>query len=229
MSINNGSKLLAVDMDDVLVHIATPWVRRAFLRPKLRMGWMPSARFADMSDPDLQSQVLARPQSYVQRWLVEDHGFPEMLLQEFDLTYRADPTFYDNLPMTPLCEAIVAALALPGRIMHVHVVTHNYSNSDPVVSSKDRWLNKVFGGSERVSIHHLEATQKKSEKLKEVCPSPDTFADDSMKNVIDVLLNEAVKPREILIPSMAHNQLAPEITALAVLRKIDINYYDNVL
>ena len=227
MSINNGSKLLAVDMDDVLVHIATPWVRRAMARPKLHLAWPKAAAIAEF--PNLQEQVLARPQSHIQRWLVEDHGMPEALVAEIDLTYRADPNFYDELPMTPFCAGVVAALALPGRVAHVHVVTHNYSNTDPVVASKDRWLRSVLGGPERVTIHHLEASQKKSEVLKKHCPEPDTFADDAMKNVIDVLLNDDVRPREILIPGMAHNQLAPEVAKLAVLRRIDLNYYDKVL
>jgi hypothetical protein len=38
-----------------------------------------------------------------------------------------------------------------------------------------------------------------------------------------------VRPHEILIPRMGHNELIPEIQQLAFLRRISINYYENVV
>ena len=228
---NNGSKLIVVDVDDVLVHIATPWVIRAVQRvPQIAMvaphlaEWLRTAPSQVIHDT-----VIARPQPHIQQWMVQEHGVPEELIPKIDLVYRADPEFYDELVPTTFCAGLIAALSLPGRVNHIHAVTHNYANSDPCVESKDRWLRNMLGGPERLTIHHIEAGQKKSEVIREHCPEPDSFADDAMKNVIDVLLNDDVRPHEILIPRMGHNQLLPEVQQLAFLRKININYYDNVL
>ena len=223
MSLSNGSKLMAVDTDDVLVHISTPWVERARMRPSLAQ-YVPAGGAVALEDV-----LLGRPQPYIQQWLVDACGMPTDLLEELDLVYRADPHFYDELPPTMFCRGIMSALALPGRVAHVHVLTHNYSNSDPCVESKDRWLRKHLGGPERVTIHHIEAGQKKSDVLRQFCPEPDAFADDSLKNVIDVLLNDAIRPHEIIIPRMGHNAVTPEIEQLAFLRRIKISYYEKVL
>ena len=77
-------------------------------------------------------------------------------------------------------------------------------------------------------ISHTPA-QKKSEVLRQFCPEPDAFADDSLKNVVDVLLNDAIRPHEIIIPRMGHNAVTPEIEQLAFLRRIKISYYEKVL
>lgn len=226
--LHNGSKLLATDMDDVLVHISTPWVLRALARPRLLEAWGEGARRV-AALPDLTNRIVERPYPHLQQWLEDDMGMPKSLRGEVDLAYRADPAFYDELPPTVICQGIMAALALPGRISHVHVVTHNFSNSDPVVEGKERWLRRHLGGPERVTIHHLDASQKKSDVLKQFCPEPDSFADDAMKNVVDVLLNDRVRPREILIPQMGHNIADPEVVRLAALRRIKLTYYDTVL
>lgn len=223
---DNGSKILALDTDDVLVHISTPWIERLLSRPQLAFA-LPRLSGRKASD-GLQAEVIARPQPHIQQWLKEHHGLPDGLIGQVDLTYRADPHFYDDLPPTAFCSGIAAIMELPGRISHIHIITHNFSNSDPSVASKERWLRKQLGGPERVTIHNLEAGQKKSEVLRVHCPEPSTFADDSMKNVVDMLLNDAVRPHEILIPRMGHNMLLPEVQQLAFLRRISINYYENV-
>jgi hypothetical protein len=224
---DNGSKLLALDVDDVLVHISTPWIERLMLRPQLAFA-LPKLMGRTASD-GLQDEVIARQHPHIQQWLQAHHDLPAGLLGQVDLTYRGDPNFYDDLPPTTFCKGIAAIMDLPGRISHIHIVTHNFSNSDPSVASKERWLRKQLGGPERVTIHNLEAGQKKSEILQKFCPEPNAFADDSMKNVIDMLLNDAVRPHEILIPRMGHNELIPEIQQLAFLRRISINYYENVV
>ncbi len=227
----NNSKLIVVDVDDVLVHIATPWVIRAFERiPQLAMAAPNLAEWLRAAPrEEIHATIISRPQPHIQQWLVQEHGVPEALIPKIDLIYRADPSFYDELPATAFCEGIRRAMSLPGRVGHVHAVTHNYANSDPSVASKERWLREKLGGPEHLTIHQVEAGTKKSDVMRKVCPNPHTFADDAMKNVVDVLLNDDVKPNEILIPRMGHNNILPEIQQLAFLRKITINYYENVL
>ena len=85
----------------------------------------------------------------------------------------------------------------------------------------------MLGGPERVTIHNVESGTKKSEIMHKFCPEPDSFADDAMKNVVDILLNDKVRPHEILIPRMGHNSaLPPETSLLARLRGITVTHYD---
>ena len=228
---NNGSKLLAVDVDDVLVHIATPWVVRAFQRhPQLALAAPQLASWLrEAPTEEVHGAIVARSQPHVQQWLLQDHKLSESLIPLVDLTYRGDPHFYDDLQPTAFCQSIMNALSLPGRVSHIHAITHNFSNGDPCVASKERWLRRILGGPERVTIHNVESDTKKSEIMHKFCPEPDSFADDAMKNVVDILLNDKVRPHEILIPRMGHNNILPEIQQLAFLRKIQINYYENVL
>lgn len=217
---SNSSKLVAVDVDDVLVHISLPWVERS---RSLRAvaPYVPSAA-------DLAERLLARRQPHIQQWLVGEHGMPEELIGELDLLYRADPTFYDDLQPTTFCRALMGAMELPRRVSHVHVITHNYSNSDPAAESKERWIRRYLGDKDRVTIHHVEAGTKKSDIMRDHCSEPDVFADDSLKNVVDILLEDRVRPNEILIPRMGHNAVSADIVKLATLRGIELNYYERV-
>jgi hypothetical protein len=218
-----ASKLLVLDTDDVLVHIATPWMMRAFSNPAVAPGWTRPTGLDERA-------VVARTYPHIQPWLVAVHGLPKDAVSAFDDVYRRDPMFYDDLPPTRFCQGVMAAMAKPGCVEHVHVITHNYSNGDPSAESKDRWLRRYLSDAARVTIHNVESGEKKSEVMRKHCPNPDTFADDSLKNVVDVLLNDAVSPYEILIPRMGHNEvLPPEMAKLALLRRISINYYENII
>jgi hypothetical protein len=223
----NGSKILALDVDDVLVNITFPWCERLKHRPNLFNaldGKLSSDRGQLMSD------VVNRKQPHIQQWLQENHNLDKDLLHEVDLVYRSNPVFYDDLEPTKLCRAIQMALDLPGRINEICVITHNFNNNDPCVESKDRWLRKYFSAAgDKLHIHHVESPEKKSSIMEKYCPEPDVFADDSLKNIIDVLLNDKVRPHEILIPKMGHNEVSPDMYALAALRKIKINHYTDIL
>jgi hypothetical protein len=225
----NNAKLIAVDTDDVLVHITTPWILRAAAHPDLRQLLEAVIGKHYPNDGDLTRALLARPHPYIQDWLTAAHALSPSLYPALDMVYRGDPAFYDDLPPTQYCQAIRAAMSMPGRVAHVHVITHNFDNADPCAESKERWLRRWLGERDRVTIHHVQAGQKKSDVIAEHCPEADSFADDSMKNVVDILLHDGCKPREILIPRMGHNVMSEQIATLAVLRKISIVYYENAL
>ena len=214
-----SKKILAVDVDDVLVHICTPWVA-------LAKAHGPTSAYI----PDrFNAALLGRRQPYIQQWMRDDLGMPQELLPQVDSLYRDNATFYDDLPPTQFCTGVMRALALPGRVSHVHVITHNFSNGDASAASKERWLRTHLGGPERVTIHNVEVGQSKSDVMQRHCPEPHAFADDSLKNVADVLLNDKVRPHEILIPRMGHNALTRDMVELAFLRRIAVNYYEKVL
>jgi len=153
------------------------------------------------------------------------------LRDEFDAVYREDSTFYDDLQPTSFCQGIILALEETRAIQQVHVITHVFAHGDPVNASKRRWLQRwLRPGELPVVVHEVEGHLKKSDIMREHCPESDLFADDAMKNVIDVLSAEGVHVGEILLPRMGHNSPAlPDVELLAELRRTAIGYYLNVL
>ena len=224
-----NSKVLALDVDDVLVHISTPWVVRALEHPRLGQ-LLTSLRF---QTPALLHQVVVgRSRGHIQPWLVEQHGLPASSIPEFDSLYRDAADFYDDLEPTVLFKGVLTALGMDRVVSHVHIITHCFALDDAATLSKRRWLERHLADgikAGRVTIHELTADQRKSEVMCLHCPEAHSFADDSVKNVIDVLLNKRVRPHEILIPRMAHNDNLPvSIRRLAHLRRIKLSYYDNI-
>ena len=223
---SEGSKILVTDMDDVLVHISTPWLQRAFATA--RFGSHPALAHLPRDGGDLFGTATARPQYYLQEW-IKGLGVEPGLIPFFDEVYRQDAAFYDELPPTKFCASVLGALALPRRMAHVHIISHCYSLDDPCTESKRRWVEAVFGDyKERYTLHLLEASTSKTEVMRRYCPTPTAFADDSMKNVVDVLLDESVTPSEIIIPQMGHNHTHPQVGALALLRRVQLSYYAEV-
>ena len=218
----NVSKLMVLDVDDLLVHISTPWI----LGLTSRSAFEPILKETLPSDPvAVMNEVLSRRIYSLQNWLVEEKKVRESHILDMELSYRANATFYDNLPPTRFAEAVIAGLKLPGRIEHVHLISHCFDVSDPCVFSKERWIRRHLGGPERITIHFITNDVTKPEIMRQHCPEPDAFADDSLSNVISVLLDNDVKPSEILIPLMGHNAAPLNVFHLAALRLIEMTYY----
>ena len=225
-----NAKVIALDVDDVLVHISTPWVARALKHPQLG-PLLPRLHFR--APGMLERAVVGRQFSHIQPWLVAEHGFPESRVPEFDALYRDAPDFYDVLAPTALFRGVLAALTMDRVVAHVHIITHCFALEDAASKSKRQWLERHLSdgiATGRVTIHELTPDQRKSEVMQIHCPEAHSFADDSVKNVVDVLLNKRVRPHEIMIPRMAHNDNLPEkIRRLAHLRRIKLSYYDNII
>jgi hypothetical protein len=221
------ARTLATDVDDVLVNISVPWVERAMLHPLLE-GALSKAGLP--KGELLTETVIGRPMYYLQTWLKEVYGLPDGYMCILDEIYRQDGSFYDDLPPTTFCQGIITALENTRALREVHVITHVYAEDDPTTESKLRWLNRWLKPDQYpVKVHVVVGSAKKSAVLKQHCPKPDVFADDAMKNVIDILLEDAVQPGEILIPRMGHNSPFPkDIETLAALRDIALTHYLNV-
>ncbi len=217
-------KLLAVDVDDVLVNITPKWVGKALAHPEMkrvgRFPHLPSDRAS------LRRLVLGRDMYDLPSWL----GIPGPMIQEFLLIYANDENFYDDLPPTPMAESVRLSLQLPHITGRVHVISQVMAiGSGGANASKERWLKWLLEPSlNPVSIHFTLPSEKKSDVLRKHCPEPDTFVDDSMKNVLDVLTSKGVSPKQVLLPKMGHNDPAPSISLLAKLSSVDLSYYGTV-
>lgn len=219
-----GSKVIASDVDDVLVHIVTPWLEKAIAKsPRIAaaLASLPRDR------KQLQELVEARRLYHFQDWLPE-HGFSLSMMDELENLYRNDPHFYDDLAPTAFCRSIVHALSFPRAVAQVHLITQCYDLDEPATQSKVRWLEKQFGKDPRVTIHLTVPGQKKSDVLLRNCPEADAYADDARHHVIDVLTNDRVRPAEILYPQMGHNVPTPDMVKLAVLKRVKLSPYQNV-
>ena len=76
-----GSKILVTDMDDVLVHISTPWLQRALATA--RFGSHPALAHLPRDGGDLFGTATARPQYYLQEW-IKGLGVEPGLIPFFD-------------------------------------------------------------------------------------------------------------------------------------------------
>jgi hypothetical protein len=217
-------KNLVVDMDDVLVNISQKWARKATLSPGLRR--LATVAALPASNAELGAAVRARDRAWLQDWLglMGEPG----LMAEFDALYRGDGAFYDDLPPTPFAVGVIRALIPLGVVGAVHVVTHTMGDGDPVNDSKRRWLSRHLP-DDRVQVHLVDGGTKKSEVIRRHCPDADTYADDSMKNVIDVLTARGVHAHEIAMPKLGCNHPMPDAVAIAArLARTKLNYYEVV-
>jgi hypothetical protein len=217
-------KVLATDVDDVLVNIAEKWVRRARAHPLLQS----LATFTELPDGELELRDAVRERSAypLLTWL----RIPSLLRGVFDSVYYDSEDFYDDLVPTPFCRGVMAAIELGRGMGPVHVVTHIRTKEDAATASKRRWLERYLPSSDSggVSIYSIPAGTKKSAVMRSQCPEVDSYAEDSMANVMDVLLEEHFHASQILMPRMGYNPLAKEIAALARLRCTSIDYYENI-
>ena len=217
--INNGQKYIVLDVDDVIVDMSSHWMNLA----KEDACIKPYVDKVVGTTPLAEALVLRRA-GYMQDWM----QLPDDLRVVFDFIYRSNRNFYDDLQPTQFGRNILLALSRPGYVGHVHFITHNFSNDDPSVDSKQRFLETHFGAyMDRCTIHQTDASVSKSKIMERVCPEPHMFADDQMKNVVDVLLNDNVRPHEIAIPEGNFNYPpADNVIKLATLRRIQLNYYN---
>jgi hypothetical protein len=218
-----AGKVLAVDLDDVLVSVMPRWVASALaVLGKERGGLGPPLP----TGAELEAAVLARSDYLLMPWLTATYGLPAELSEAFHDVYRNDATFYDGLPPTAFCRAILTLLQRQGAVEAVHVISHVIALGDPVNASKERWLGEWLRPSELpVTVHLVPLGTKKTDVMLQWCPAPDLFADDCRKNVIDVLSCSGVAPREILVPRMGHNEFIPDMETLARLRQIHLAHY----
>ena len=219
--IGSNSRILALDVDEVIVDILTPWVERAYEDSRT------AHIFKGMTKEQVVKAVSEYP-AYAQVWMRKHLGATDADIAQFDLVYRGDSRFYEELKPTAFCISIHQAMKWSGAISHVHFVTHNFDNADPCSANKEKWLHHFFGEfTGRYTVHNVESSIKKADFLQRVCPEPNLFADDSLKNISEILLNDKVRPHEIAIPRMARTATIPdEMIKLAVLRRIKLSFYD---
>ena len=216
-------KHYALDVDDVLVHISAPWAKLLRDHP----GAAGLLRDMPATDEGLLRSALERRSYRIEQWL-EAHGFDPAVLQGLAMElYRDNLAFYDALPPTAFCRAVLRGMELM-RNVQVHLITHCFDLDEPATLSKRAWIERTFAAVRgRVVLHELTHNQMKSAWVAQHCPDAELFADDALRNVIDVLHNSSARPKQILIPRMGHNSaLPPETSLLARLRGITVTHYD---
>jgi hypothetical protein len=214
---------MVLDVDEVLVNVTPAWVAKAKAHPDL--GNLPTLAALPPGGSALASVVFARPVYFLLDWL----KIPAHLRGVFDSLYRDDGEFYDDLPPTPFASGVAALLKFPGAVGACHIISHVMGDGDAVNASKMRWLDRHIDSRDgRVSIHLLELGTKKSDVMLRHCKEPDSFADDSMLNVLDVMATKGLNPRQILIPRMGYNAAPREVVLAARVCCVELSYYETV-
>jgi len=228
-------KVLAVDMDEVLVMMAVPWVLRAVADATAWSRPWAGELYREFGNPldvaKLTAAVMARPQRHVQTWLMEGFQATEADVAKFTNVYRRDPHFYDDLQPTHFAGGLAESVRLmPHTFLAVHVISHCFALTDAVQDSKKRWLDNWLpeGPTEGgVMIRHHLVDRSKAEVMAEFCPEVDAFVDDDIRNHEDVLAHwPRVKATELLVPRYGYNKASDAHHELARLRQSAFAHYD---
>jgi hypothetical protein len=232
------SKIIISDIDDVLVNISVPWVTKAI--QKLNVTSLNDNLNLDSIEA-FQKKIIKRKIPHIQDWLQQIGNLSQESYDEIVLTYRSDPTFYDDLQPTNMAKAILGSLQMPNYLNKLILISHNFDINDPCSESKVKWVERYFSEFNNVEFFNIDVTTKKTEVIKSTVPSPTLILEDMLSNVVSFLLDDEINPEEILIPRMGHNsihdktddpetnELFKKIFELSLLRKIKINFYNKVL
>lgn len=199
-NVNTDNKfVIATDCDDVLVNISDKWINKAINHPVI-------GKYFKDSNFSLFGTHLMRDHYYI----LESFGVtdPEHC-KIFNDLYFQDPEFYDNLLPLPFMNSLKAMNDYSiGRIAVV-TTSGETKPSLPCNISKAKWLLRHFkdvNPAIEVSIHFLEAGKGKGEYMWENNIVFNTFVDDAMSNVIEVINSTPYSGYEIMIPAYGHNQ-----------------------
>ncbi|BDH16459.1 MAG: hypothetical protein [Bacteriophage sp.] len=206
--INKDNKFkLALDCDDMIVNISDKWFEK--IKSDATLGKY--VKDKHMEEFHLGNSALCRSQYYLNYWLGMDnlHDVDRMLA-----LYYNDETFYDNLEPTPYLNSLFNMIEM---VETIHIITVSGDNiNNPATLSKAKWLKEKFSPIENISLrgneidmhyHFLPTHIKKGQFIKQNKIFFNSFADDSLNNVYDVIENSFDSRYEIIMPFYGFNHL----------------------
>lgn len=221
-TVNGNNKfVVATDCDDVLVDISNKWMSK-IMNDHILRDYITTAHHEVIA-----LNATLRSTYYINDWLgIADPGHVKRML---DL-YFNDPTFYDDLAPLPYARAL---LGMAGMLETIHVVTScGETVDDPVNNSKKRFLARLFSEfppEVEVKFHLLPSSIKKGQYMKDKGITFNTFVDDHVKNIINVIeCIEGTKP-EILMPVYGWNgNVQKDVAEVSVDKEYFLTPFHNV-
>lgn len=218
--------VIVADCDDVLVEIGSKVFEKALLDDKI-LNLIP--------DEALERAKRLHPVNRPGYLFATHFGLPEDS-EEFKVIDKAildkyflDPEFYDDLPPTVYMQSL-HMMAERRMVKHIHVATQCMDLALPVTRSKVRFLNRVFAEFRTlcdIDFMMLEHHESKSSAINKHHIQYDSFVDDSLKNIIDVIENTQSHSKEFLIPIYGHNTVVPNLQEYRREKGVRVVWFEN--
>lgn len=234
----NTKNKVVVDMDEVLTDIVPYWMAKVLSESSL-YEFLKEHRKECLND-----LIKAHPSNRLEYCVLkhlgdyEDNPLPEWFKKKVFELYFEDENFYHNLQPTPYAK-ILRSLVENKIVSDLLVVTKCGSSIRlPVNKSKILWLQNFFEGlikTRNIKFCFIEKDEKKSDAIKEQgFEDYNTFVDDHIDNIMDVIKNTDSRGKEFLIPKMTYNSVLHNPTFPAFLDEVDDFYcqtlwFDNSL
>lgn len=217
---------IAVDCDDVLVNIAEPWIHAILCDPAIAALLPEEAQEnAKLHHPmnRLQFDIL----SHFHRDTSKISPADQLLMHN---KYFMSETFYDELEPSSYYFMLKSMMEF-GVLKSVSVVTSCIDLSYPVTKSKVRFLLKIFESFKTAGVEVrfilTEKGQTKAQAINEHKVVYSTFVDDSIANIVDVIMNTNSDCREFMIPRYRFNTTIPDEKRMTDEKQIKVFWFDN--
>lgn len=223
------SSVIVVDCDEVLVKINQKWYDNFITNSKVNEFLKDNNIVTSAINPNVNTREKYNILGHLS---LDTHAdLPEEINNIFLECYFGNPTFYDDLPLSNYFKALLTIMKTHSHfIKELHVITHTMDNNTPVLKSKNRFLLKSlkeFNNKIPVKLHFLEKHEKKSECINSEIKYYDSFVDDALHNIVDVIDNTESHNKEFLIPLYTYNSIFPDKANHENERNVTISYFNN--
>ena len=208
MDIHAPKFVIATDCDDVLVNTAGKWVRHILSDDSI---------VSQIPEENLKKVLQAHPMNREEFDITTHFGggdwLTESLKKKMLDKYFHDATFYDDLNPSVYAAGLIG-MAQAGIVESIWVITSCVDLKYPVTASKVVFLNRLFGELKMtVPVHYVftEKGETKADAIKAKDIRYNSFVDDHLSNIIDVVKNTPSEGKEFLIPRYRYNSVLPEV------------------
>jgi hypothetical protein len=217
---------IVADCDEVLVNTNGKWVKRILADdeivrrlPKHVIENVASCHPMNREEYNITSHFKTHDGS----WLTPE--LKQMMLDKYFL----DPEFYDDLNPSMYTAALKGMIGM-GVVESLWVLSSCVDLKFPVTASKIRFLDRIFNELKMsTKIHYIftEAGEKKSEAINKKGINYNSYVEDALYNISDVIENTDSKGREFLIPRYRYNIDFPDAAKHIHEKGCNILWFDN--
>lgn len=212
-------KTVVVDMDETLCNVAPVFVKILEANKEI------FAPYFKLDEPYTERDVCLREEYYLEKWLIREEvgleNVPEFLMGIFNDIWSR-PDFYTY------CKPTQYALSLKNLVNNDNICKNliivTTVLSDEQIKAKVDFLYDLYGDNEKVIFIPVPVGKSKSEAIMEEKIEWDSFADDKLENIFDMVCYAKGFGKEILIPKMGYNQPNKEFRKLAKNFKLQVFY-----
>lgn len=200
------------DIDEVIVRCDLKWIDK-IKRNSKKLG-------VDYNDPRLSEPTISlRPIYHIDKFL----ELSTDKLPLFKSLYYEDPSFYDDIPLTPVGK-VIQFLSNKKEYQIVFISVSKGGSSAPVALSKIRYIENNFN-IENCVIHLVE--EDKSQIVKNNYPNWTYLYEDNIVRIHDILKVSDLNSmrREVLVPVYGWNIESSAVQKLLEDTQTSLMYY----